>query len=139
MASIEEFSDFNSSMAGLYEIRPIDTDEIHGEFTNLWSINGEASQAEIKAAGAILGYMLEEGPQKTLHITNKNAIPLNRNAYEVYISNNTKFSFLSDYVDKTVFEPETQEKLREKSDDLYQDVFLEKNQTLEAWMKITVE
>lgn len=100
LASTNEYRLFNERAAGLYEMRPISKDVICGEFTNLWSIDKGASRDEINAANMLLSYMLAEGPQKTMHIANKNAIPLNKGAYEQFVANNGKYSILNDYLER---------------------------------------
>lgn len=100
LASAKELRSFNENAAGLYEMRPICTDIIYGEFTDMWSIDGASKPEEIEAAEVLLGYMLAEGPQKTMHIANKNSIPLNKGAYQQFIENNGKYSIIDTYLDK---------------------------------------
>lgn len=100
VASLYEFRRFNEEVVGLYEMRPIVTDSISGEFANKWSISSEGNEDEIQASKVLLSYMLAEGPQKIYHISNKNTIPLNKAAYDQFISNNGKFEIINGYIDK---------------------------------------
>ena len=107
IGTTEDFKTMNDKMAGLYEMRPLDSDILVGMLTDCYSISGQASKEEQHAASLLLGYMLAEGPQKTMHIIHKNAIPLNRNAYEEFINNNGKYEIVTTYyLDKVTFEGE---------------------------------
>lgn len=102
MATVKEFSDFNSNvdLAGLYEMKQIDTEEVYGYFTESFCIDGSASDGEIRAAQVLLSYMLAEGAQKEMYVSNKNTLPLNKAAYEVLLDNNQDFKVLDAYMDK---------------------------------------
>lgn len=107
VGSTEDFRTMNQNMAGLYEMRPLDSEVIIGQFTDYYSINGQASREDRHAAAMLLSYMLAAGPQKTMHIIHKNAMPLNQSAYEEFINNNGKFQIVSDYyLEELTFETE---------------------------------
>lgn len=103
VASVREFDNFNKRVAGLYEMRPFDTDSIEGEFCNYFSIDKSATEDEELAACMLLSYMLLEGSQKAIHVTNSNALPLNKKAYEQLLDNNRKFKIIDEYLDKLNF------------------------------------
>lgn len=107
VGSTEDFRMMNQKMAGLYEMRPLDSTVSIGQFTNYYSISGQASRDDQHAAAMLLSYMLAPGPQKTMHIIHKNAIPLNQNAYEEFVNNNGKFQIISEYyLEELTFEEE---------------------------------
>lgn len=133
MASAKEFRRFNDDVAGLYEMRPIVEDNLYGEFSDMWSIDGGASEEEIKAAELLLSYMLAEGPQKTMHIANKNSIPLNKAAYQQFVKNNGKYEIVNGYLDKLTFYPDTQYQLKNTSQNLSEDVIVG-GEDLEQWI-----
>lgn len=112
LASVRELKEFNESAAGLYEMRPLGTDIIYGEFTDMWSIDGDTSAAERRAAQVLLSYMLAEGPQKTMHIAHKNSIPINKTAYQQFVANNGKYEIINSYLDKLMFSKDTYQVLR---------------------------
>ena len=111
-ASIEElmtFFDVTREMGGddsyLYDVIPLDADEIYGEFTDMWSIDSGAGKNEQKAACVLLRYMLDDSAQMELHVINKSAVPLNKNTLYDKDSDNsyigvTGYSFLKEYIDK---------------------------------------
>ena len=68
-----------------------------GEMLDCFSISGQATKEEQHAASVLLAYMLAAGPQKTMHIVHKNAIPLNKEAYEEFVNNNEKYQIITDY------------------------------------------
>lgn len=135
LSSAQEFRTFNTEAAGLYEMRPLSTPEIYGEFTDMWSIDGNAGRDEIAAAKLLLSYMMDEGPQKTLHIKNKNAIPLQKDAYQEFIQNNGKYEIVNDYLDKLVFQPEQQGELKECSKRIAKEVVMKKDVDIDAWLE----
>lgn len=107
VGSTEDFRMMNQNVAGLYEMRPLDSAVVVGQFTNYYSISGQADKEDKHAAAMLLSYMLASGPQKTMHIIHKNAIPLNQNAYEEFVNNNGKFQIISDYyLEEVTFETE---------------------------------
>lgn len=115
VGTTEDFRLMNEKMAGMYEMRPLNTDMAVGEFTNCYSISGQASKDDQHAAAVLLSYMLAPGPQKTMHIIHKNAIPLNQNAYEEFVNSNGKFEIVSDYyLDTLVFEGEEQSAIEKR-------------------------
>ncbi|MGN0435810.1 MAG: protein kinase [Wujia sp.] len=133
VASLNEFRIFNSEVVGLYEMRPITTDSIAGEFTDMWSISSMGSEDEIRASKVLLSYMLAEGPQKIMHITNKNAVPLNKSAYEQFIINNGKYEILNSYVDNLFFLPDEQRDIDESFSKHIKNV-IEGNETISGWL-----
>lgn len=115
VSTTENFRSMNEVMAGMYEMRPINTSTAVGTFTNCYSISGQASKDDKHAAAVLLSYMLAAGPQKTMHIIHKNAIPLNQNAYEEFVNSNGKFEIISDYyLDTLVFEGEEQGEIEKR-------------------------
>lgn len=97
VGTTQDFRIINQTMAGLYEMRPIESDKITGELLDCFSISGQATEEEQHAASILLAYMLAVGPQKTMHIVHKNAIPLNKQAYEEFVNNNEKYQIITDY------------------------------------------
>lgn len=103
VASVREFDNFNEKVAGLYEMRPFDTDSIKGEFCNYFSIDKSANEDEELAACMLLSYMLLERSQKVIHVSNSNALPVNTKAYEQLLDNNRKYKIIDEYLDKLTF------------------------------------
>lgn len=97
VGTTQDFRMMNQTVVGLYEMRPIESDKITGELLDCFSISGQTTQEEQHAAAVLLAYMLAAGPQKTMHIVHKNAIPLNKQAYEEFVSNNEKYQIITDY------------------------------------------
>lgn len=120
LASTREFRTFNSNVAGLYEMRPIKTGVIYGEFTDMYSIDKNATDDEQEAAFVLLRYMLDDSAQQTLHIQNKSALPLNKSAYEQFVTNNEKYEFIEDYInDGIIFNPSNQRLIDKEIEETY--------------------
>lgn len=133
LASVRELQTFNKNVVGLYEMRPIQSNTLCGRFTDAYSINGSASKDEIAAARVWLRYMLEEGPQKTYHLVHRHAIPLQKDAYRVYVDNNSKLSLIDGYLDNLKFYPENEKKLETLTADLWKQVVLKRTKTIDEW------
>ena len=104
LAGTNELTYMNHEVAGLYEMRPIVSDTVKGEFVDCYSISAQANDEEQHAAAVLLAYMLAEGPQKTMHIVNKNAIPVNKKAYDAFLDTNKKYEIINEYyLDKLTF------------------------------------
>lgn len=132
-ASVRELQTFNENAVGLYEMRPIKTDAPCGEFSDAYSISGDAEKDEIAAARVWLRYMLEEGPQKTYHLVHKHSIPLQKDAYAIYISNNSKLEIINSYLDVLSFCPEHTIDMRDISADLWNQVVIKRTKTIDEW------
>lgn len=135
LASVRELQTFNKNVAGLYEMRPIESDTLCGQFTDAYSINGTAGKDEIAAAKVWLRYMLEEGPQKTYHLVHRHAIPLQKDAYRVYVDNNSKLYVIDGYVDKLKFYPKNERKLEALTESLWEQVVKERTENIDEWCK----
>lgn len=135
LASVRELQTFNKNVAGLYEMRPIESDTLCGQFTDAYSINGTAGKDEIAAAKVWLRYMLEEGPQKTYHLVHRHAIPLQKDAYRVYVDNNSKLYVIDGYVDKLKFYPKNERKLEALTESLWKQVVKERTENIDEWCK----
>lgn len=133
LASVRELQTFNKNVVGLYEMRPIQSNTLCGRFTDAYSISGSASKDEIAAARVWLRYMLEEGPQKTYHLVHRHAIPLQKDAYRVYVDNNSKLSLIDEYLDNLKFYPENEKKLETLTADLWKQVVLKRTKTIDEW------
>jgi len=104
LAGTNDLTYMNRAVPGLYEMRPIVSDTVKGEFVDCYSISIQADEEEQHAAAVLLAYMLAEGPQKTMHIVNKNAIPINKKAYDEFLNVNKKYEIINDYyLDKLTF------------------------------------
>lgn len=134
LASVKELKMFNEGAVGLYEMRPMMGESVCGEFTDMLSISGSADKDEIAAAKVWLRYMLEEGPQKTMHIVNKNSIPLQKDAYATYISNNSKLHIIDGYLDNIKFYPVVQKKEHMLMDDMWNKVIVNQSEDVEQWL-----
>lgn len=113
VSSAMNLPDFNANVAGNYQMRPFGTESVYGIFTDIYCISGSANEDEIRAARLWFKYMLEAGPQQKLHVENASAMPLNKSAYETFISTNQQYGIVNDYIDKLVFYPEEQMSIRE--------------------------
>ena len=133
LASVRELQTFNKNVVGLYEMRSIQSNTLCGRFTDAYSISGSASKEEIAAARVWLRYMLEEGPQKTYHLVHRHAIPLQKDAYRVYVDNNSKLSLIDGYLDNLKFYPENEKKLETLTADLWKQVVLKRTKTIDEW------
>ncbi len=133
LASVRELQTFNKNVVGLYEMRPIQSNTLCGRFTDAYSISGSASKDEIAAARVWLRYMLEEGPQKTYHLVHRHAIPLQKDAYRVYVDNNSKLSLIDGYLDNLKFYPENEKKLETLTADLWKQVVRKRTKTIDEW------
>ncbi len=133
IASVKELQAFNKDAVGLYEMRPILTDAMCGEFSDAYSISGDAERDEIAAARVWLRYMLEEGPQKTYHLVHKHSIPLQKDAYTVYIDNNSKLEIINDYLDALQFHPENTIGMQSMRADLWDQVVIKREKTVDEW------
>ena len=121
LASAREFRTFNKNVAGLYEMRPIKTGTIYGEFTDLYSIDKSASDDEREAAFVLLRYMLDDSAQQTLHIQKKSSIPLNKSAYKQFVNNNGKYEIVDDYIkDGIIFNRANQRMIDKEIEETYE-------------------
>ena len=121
LASTREFKTFNSNVAGLYEMRPIKTGAIYGEFTDMYSIDKSATKEEQEAAFVLLRYLLDDSAQQTLHIQSKSALPLNKSAYEQFVQNSGKYEIVDDYIDEgIIFNPANQRMIDKEMEESYE-------------------
>lgn len=112
VSSAMELSDFIANAVGNFEMRPFETENVYGIFTDVYCIDGGADEREIRAARVWFKYMLEAGPQQKLHVENRSAIPVNKSACETFINTNSQYELVNDYINKLVFYPEEQKDIR---------------------------
>ena len=99
ISSTEDFRRMQGDAAGLFTMRPLESEQIQGKYSQFWSINKGSSKKDKKAAEIALTYLLMEDAQVEEHLTYKNSIPLNKDAYEEFINNDEHYNFLNDYMD----------------------------------------
>lgn len=99
----EEFYEVQEALPGVYSMMPLPSGRQMGNFDQIFSVNEAASEAEKLAAVRLLYYFLGQNAQDVLHIGNDNAIPLNKELYEVYLEVNQEFSFLGNELKDVLF------------------------------------
>lgn len=137
MSSTDDFQMFNSEESGtvgIYEMRPLNTKNIYAEYRNFWTVDKNASISEKAAARMLLVYMLDFEPQKAMHVTAKNAVPINKDAYKTFKSINSKYKILDDYLGKLVFYPDSQTKLKNISENIAEEV-VNGSESVDEWIK----
>lgn len=93
LGTVEDYSNVQRDLSGIYKLSYLEaTESEQGEFTDLWSINASASEAEYAAAIRLLYYFLSETSQDYLTVQNDNNLPLNRNILDIYMDVNNDFS-----------------------------------------------
>ena len=132
LASVRELQTFNKNVVGLYEMRSIQSNTLCGRLTDAYSISGSASKRTL-AARVWLRYMLEEVTDKDHHLVHRQAIPLQKDAYRVYVDNNSKLSLIDGYLDNLKFYPENEKKLETLTADLWKQVVLKRTKTIDEW------
>lgn len=99
ISSTEDFRRMQGDAAGLFTMRPIVSECIQGRYSQYWSINKDSSKKDKKAAEIALTYLLMEDAQVEEHLTYKNSIPLNKDAYDEFVNNDEHYDFLEDYME----------------------------------------
>lgn len=83
-------------MAGVYSVCLVTPERtgspVYARLSNFWSISKSCSEEEKEAALRLLYYMLSERAQTAMCVKGKQGVPLNRNAFERYISLNPELS-----------------------------------------------
>ena len=83
-SNTSEFYKIQKQMPARYKLLYIDSETIHAEFSNLWSLL-PCEGNERKACERLLKYLLSETAQDHLHIQNQSgALPLNKSILELY-------------------------------------------------------
>jgi ABC-type glycerol-3-phosphate transport system substrate-binding protein len=99
---------------------------ISGRFIDTFSVSDAATDNQKNAATLFLTYLLDEKAQNELYNTNSRHIPLNKTAFDSYISTNTRFDFLASRTDDIKFYRNSCAELVSFSDKLYIDALLPK-------------
>jgi hypothetical protein len=85
LSSTAQYYRVAERMPARYRVLYIDGDAIPAEFTGLWSLM-PCGAAESRAARRLLQFMLTREPQDILHIRGRSgALPLNREAMDIFI------------------------------------------------------
>ena len=101
LGNVADYSKVQSDLSGVYEIDfPDATEEIAGDFCDLWSINAASTEEEYAAAIRLMYYLLSETAQDYLTVQNDNHLPINKNILQVYIDVNSDFEGIEDYLGK---------------------------------------
>ena len=79
-----DFYDIQDALPGSYTVLSLPEEERCACYTDLWSINENATQEQKDAAMRLLEYWLGEKAQDILHIQNKNNLPLNETEFEAF-------------------------------------------------------
>lgn len=108
VAGSGEFYSVQDNLSGIYGIVPQQDSPINARFKRLFSINGQADQAQRTAALRLLYYFLGENAQDALHIGGRGGLPLNKNLAEVYFEVNPEMDFLKDRLEGLTMIPESQ-------------------------------
>lgn len=99
IGTIYDYEKIQEDMAGIYTIDTSMQNVSNHRFTNLWSVNTNASEQEKNAAIRVLYYFLSEISQEELTVLNNNGLPLNKNIMTIYTDVNNDFSYILDYID----------------------------------------
>ena len=134
MADLRELGLFND-MAGIYAVKPIRSGEVTGEFCDRWSISAGLETKERAAAEQLLVSMLTENGQTAMHITNTDAIPINKDVCQEFIRLNEQLSFLEEYMEDLHFLYEDRAEEREASRELQDTVIVRKVKTVQEYLE----
>jgi hypothetical protein len=111
-----------SSLAGEYALLPYENVNANITFTDIWSVNADATEDEILAAERLLYFYVGEKAQVFLHINKKEAFPLNKNVATIYSDIYPEMNFLLPYMEKKELEIYNPEK--GLYDEIYEEVLM---------------
>lgn len=94
VSDTSEFTDVQAHIAGRYAVRPLENGEVPAGYTDVWSVNGEAGAVERAAAGRLLYFLLRQPAQDILHLRHDTALPVNEQAYRIYLGVNRELEFV---------------------------------------------
>ena len=132
LASFNDNDYMRQEMPGLYAFRPMNSEQIQGEFVMMWSIGNSASDDQALAAKIWFNYILAERPQKTMFIS-ENMLPLNKTIYSSINEIDESFSIMADYTDNMVFDYGKQDYIDRREKALYQNVIVG-DEELDSWV-----
>ena len=102
-ADTAEFSAVQKALPARYAVLPVDSKQVQGSFSDLWSI-GSCDKNQLKAAERLLLFMLSDNAQDILHIRRRGgAVPVNQKAVQVFSTVYSDFDGFFDNLDKYQF------------------------------------
>ncbi len=133
----ERFDKIASERA--YQHYSVPGQSIYAEFCDYWCISQTAANDENvkRAAEKLLVMMMEPYAQQALHNSGsyREAIPINKEAYQVFVQSETNFTFLNDYMTRLAFLYRNRTAELEKSIQLQQAVIVKQEKTLDQWLE----
>ena len=97
------FRNVQAVLPGNYQVKPFDVNgSMAGYFTNEWSIGANATDNQKQIAMLFLSYLLSDPAQNVLFVQNDDAVPLNKQTFEMFagVVNKDEFGFLKDNLNK---------------------------------------
>lgn len=94
-----------SSLPGYYSVIPWQQDgKTLCFYRDQYAVNSMATENQQRAGFLFLSYLMTENAQNILYVQNDGVIPMNRPAFETYISVNPDLSFLQELPEGAVYE-----------------------------------
>lgn len=88
-----EFTDVQAQIPGRYAVRPLEG-SVPASYTDVWSVDSKAGKVERAAAGRLLYFLLRQPAQDVLHLRHDAALPVNAEAYHIYLEVNRELEFV---------------------------------------------
>lgn len=114
------FGEVQENIPGRYSVRPVEADAVPSGYTDIWSVDSRASDLEQAAAGRLLYYLLRQPAQDVLHLRHDTAIPVNEQAYRIYLEVNSEMQFMDGQLGKLKFM--TPEGKYQEENQIYEDL-----------------
>lgn len=119
----DEYVNIQNKLPGIYEVIPLQGDNLLGSFTDLWSVSAQGNQAQINAGKRVIYYLLGEKAQDVYYVQHAEGLPINKAMLEVYCTVNAEMYFLEEYIDKVDINNGEYESIDEYYDSVYGDEF----------------
>ena len=116
IGTMDDYSDIQTQLAGVYEMSLPETDNLPVEFTQTWSVSSKASTAQQNAGIRLLYYLMGEQAQDILYVQGDDGVPMLKDMLEVYISVYPEMSILNDIKEENCIYRELRQ---ETLDDLF--------------------
>ncbi|MCD8222317.1 MAG: serine/threonine protein kinase [Clostridiales bacterium] len=95
LGTTDDYEAIRASLGGIYSMVVMDQlqsdGRIKGQFTHLWSIDGNLTGDAKSAADSLVYYLLSENAQDIFNLQDGNGLSLNKTMLSTYVSSNDEF------------------------------------------------
>ncbi len=100
IADTSYLREVQEALPGYYSVLPVKNgNKMQGSFTCEYGVSAAATENEQKIGMLLINFMLSEYAQNLLFVQGDEALPINRPAFQTYVSINAEMDFLSQSVD----------------------------------------